>query len=730
MDLLNEPTTVTELINASKGADFVKDIETSSRLISGIYGYMLGSLTGFGDTKGDKIAQSSNMTSFSRTFWDSNIGGAGGDVMEIVRRFIPSYKSGLNPLMNEMPDWLPERFRFGDPFSSIPKGEMRLPGKGYESLNELHPDMYGNYGAFDRFKILADISPFSPEFRLWRQIAKQTVTDPNLIAEMDEITDRVNQQGKKHDFYDYKIVGRGLEFQNIVVSEVLGYGKFRSGDTIYKLAGAKVKGNADETMTDVLGRYIHPGDEVTIAIDSDISAGTNNDADSTINAAVFNQDGQNVAQLMLQNGDASKKKGDTSAPATLVNYSGTQKIIAYASEVIAHADVPWLSDQFLRVRTPLESYEAEQVYGTPYQSWEYPINTFLMPAIERAIHEGSFVPPKVWTYLRNTEGIGPYTRKALDATFMLTNRGAFIGAALTNLYRPYGTKDSGSTMIRNARLGANLVNIGHFLSGGTSYTGEMYSGAMIGYDIGKFLEKELPAKYAAIGALIGASYRFLTGDDKNWIPDRTKEKWEVQEYFDRLTYLKYMGLYHMAAERAKDEEDVDIEDLLERNAKQEEKRQAQLGRMKSIKEALRKTPDSPERQYLMDILNNKINALAAQTSIVTGGEWTHTALIYRQAAQNTMTALKPGASWSQIVTALPTNDREYFMEFVKERNPEKRQEIMRTVSPQLRKALNLAWGRTTEEPDIDEENENFFSSHVLPSGAWIGWRPDIDLKRC
>ena len=53
-------------------------------------------------------------------------------------------------------------------------------------------------------------------------------------------------------------------------------------------------------MTDVLGRYIHPGDEITIAIDSDMSAGTNNDADSTINAAVFNQDGQNVAQLMLQ----------------------------------------------------------------------------------------------------------------------------------------------------------------------------------------------------------------------------------------------------------------------------------------------------------------------------------------------------------------------------------------------------------------------------------------------
>ena len=51
--------------------------------------------------------------------------------------------------------------------------------------------------------------------------------------------------------------------------------------------------------------------------------------------------------------------------------------------------------------------------------------------------------------LRNTEGIGPYTRKALDATFMLTNRGAFIGCGFTtNLYRPYVLKDSGSTMIR------------------------------------------------------------------------------------------------------------------------------------------------------------------------------------------------------------------------------------------------------------------------------------------
>ena len=186
------------------------------------------------------------------------LGGAGGEVADIFRRFIPDYKRSLriNPLMNEMPDWLPDRFRYGDPFTAVKNGEMRLPGKGWESLNTLHPDQYGDYGAFDRFKILADIAPFSPEYKMWREIAKKTVTDPALKQEMAEIRSRVSKQGQKHDFYDYKVVGKDLEYDNVVVSEVLGYGKFRSGSKIYKIACATVQSNDNETMSGVLSRYL------------------------------------------------------------------------------------------------------------------------------------------------------------------------------------------------------------------------------------------------------------------------------------------------------------------------------------------------------------------------------------------------------------------------------------------------------------------------------------------
>ena len=64
-----------------------------------------------------------------------------------------------------------------DPYTNIPKGEARLPGKGYETLNELHPDQFGDYGAFDRYKILADVAPNSRKYNIWRNIAKNTVTD-------------------------------------------------------------------------------------------------------------------------------------------------------------------------------------------------------------------------------------------------------------------------------------------------------------------------------------------------------------------------------------------------------------------------------------------------------------------------------------------------------------------------------------------------------------------------
>ena len=726
MNLLNDPDTVTDLINQGKGSSFVQNAAVSWRLIAGIYGYGVGEATGFGVDNKKRIATGQDITSFSRTFWDENLGGLGGPAAEIMRRFIPDYRRNarINPLMNEMPDWLPDRFRYGDAMTAVPKGEMRLPGKGYESLNQLHPDQFGGkYGAFDRMKILADIAPFSPEYKMWRDIAKKTVTDPELIDEMSEIRQRVNQQGKQHDFYDYKVVGHGLQYKNVVVSEVLGYGKFRSGNSIFKIAGASVRGNPNESMKDVLGRYIHVGQTVTVAVDEDSDNQTNNDSIGSINAAVY-IDGQNVGKQMISAGDAAIRKSDNSTPAVLGDMGVVQKGVAYASEFIAHLDLPWISDQFLRVRSPLESYEAEQVYGTPYQTWSHPIETFLRPALERSFHDRSAFTGLIGGAYRiseEIEGLSPGMRHGIGAAYLLSDRGAFIGAALSQLLYFGNSRKA----MEWARHGSMISTLGHVLTGGNSYTDETLSAANVGQEVARFFEKSR-GKGALIGAAVGALYRTATNPNGEWIPQRTKKKWEMQDYYDRLTYLKFMGLYKKAAKKAKDEEDVDIEDVIERREEATKQNRLAIKHFQSLKKDLvRSAPESEERDRLTSMLTSRINDLEGEKMVIPGGKWTRTALLYKQAAENTMYGLKEDATWSQIITALPQTDREYFMEFVKERNKNRREEILNKVSPFLNRALKMAWGMK-EDKQVD--NETYFKKHALPQENWAGWAPQFDLK--
>lgn len=727
MELLNDADTVAELINQGKGSSLVHDMAVSERLITGIYGYMSGEAFGIGTDQEKKIATSQDMTSTSRAFWDSGIGGAGGSTAEIVRRFIPDFRrrSHVNPMLNNMPDWMPERFRTGDPYTSIIDGEARLPGKGYEALNKLHPDAYGDYGAFDRFKILADIAPFTPEYKLWKEIAAKTVSDPHLIEEMDEIRDRVAQQGKKHDFYNNNFFDSGVVYKDVIISELMDHGKFKSGDQVYKLAGISLTTNGDATMKETLGKYLRVGDEVTIAIDKNEAYQRNTDSQKSINAAVF-RDTENINKQILEAGDARVRKGDTSAPAFLTRYTATQRLIAEASEKIGHLDIPWLSDQYLRIRTPLESYDAEVLYGTPYQTWSHPIDTFLVPAVRRAFHD-SGVLSGASTYLYNkaveTPGIGKFSKAGATALYMFSNRGAFIGGALgavVGLRQP--------SIELGARLGQSIAQGGHLLTGGDSYADMTLNGAVMGYEIANKLEKN-SFKGAAIGSAAAIAYRKFFGDEGVWKPSYVKKKWAMEEYFDRLTYIKYSALYHEAARRAKDEEGVDVEKIVTEREEQyslAKDIKARLGPILGEIKAKTYDKESDASEKIKKKLKKIYGKIyMSSDEIFEGGEWTRAALLYRKAAKSTVYAMDKNTSWKQMIAALPKNDREYFMEFVKEADPSKRKEILDHVSPSLNKALRLSWKMDVKQAP---SNQEYFETHNLPTPYWTGWHPDTDIE--
>lgn len=77
---------------------------------SGLQGFIRKTLSGLDiDSQKTRYLQTSDeFQSYSRRFWDKNLGGLGGDLSEIGRRYISNspQDNRYNPIRNEMPDWM------------------------------------------------------------------------------------------------------------------------------------------------------------------------------------------------------------------------------------------------------------------------------------------------------------------------------------------------------------------------------------------------------------------------------------------------------------------------------------------------------------------------------------------------------------------------------------------------------------------------------------------------
>ena len=757
--LYNSHEDIAELLDAPTGTDIIKEATVSARLITGIYGYAAERFLGIGDENEPHIADAGNITGFNRWFWDQGFGGLGGGASEIGRRFIPAFRrrAEINPLMNEMPDWLPERFLIGDAYASIPKGEMRLPGRGYEAINVLHPDAFGPYGVFDRYKILADVAPGSPEFKTYRKLAKQYVKSPELIKEMEQIEERVSQQQQRHDFYNYRFLGKSAEYREEVVSKILKDGTFQviGSDEIYRLAGVKISGRNDLGITSeqAFGQFLRPGQTVTLAMDEDLEARRN--TDNTISAAVF-AGGENITESIIDQGFGTKAKDGQNYADMLALHGSFTRGLGSAFEAIGHLDLPLISSRWMRVRSAYETYLAEEVYGTPYQTWAEIAASFLFPAYERAISDTNYTitglgAMAVQSYF-DGKSLTKWQSRAVNAGVSLFNRGAFIGGTISHLIDP----DNGKLFRAGQKIGSAAMLLGNMWVSpqNDSLVDSMLTYGYAGYQIAdvlrdktgetttgiidalikSFKEEKMPRKIsatykaAAFGAAIGAALygqnvNILDDNPKKWIPERIKEKRDIDEYFDRLNYIKFMGLYHKAAEKALEEEGVPVEQIFSQYEEHQE-------RIRELQEELHELAESPFRNMFSRdaeyLLRSQLEELQNERITLRGGEYTRSAALYKQAAENTMYHMSRSnnTKWYDIIKALPKNERDYFHAFKDVTDDEERDKILEVASPLLEIALRKVWNMDPEEM---ESNESYFQERNLPNFLWSGWNPNVDL---
>lgn len=624
--------------------------------MAGIYGFALSSFV-TGDNKPQPgLATATYMASGRHRFWEQNLGGLGGNLSEIFRRFLPNDKyrrNAYNPYRNTMPEWLPLELRYGDPYT-MPRGEARMPGDAYERLHQLHPDEFGEYGAIDRVKILADVAPYSEEYRLWLNIARAM---PLTAAGRKEVTaadDRVSAIKRKYRFYPYRFSGLGdITEQTLHVTKEIDQNTWLTAEypnNPIRLAAIHVPQSdpkAEEARARV-GEYLYSGATVKVGMNADLSQRFKNDTMNTIPVVVYTREGKSLQrELLAEYGDVIKEKKIDNNPVTIhAMFNKEERIVGRLWEHFAHLDTPWHT-KFMHVRSPLEEYRRSIVYGKEWQPWTEPIQSILIPTLQAIAAK----PPI--TAIAFTGGLGFLMGSTFGpARKMLTIGGMTVGG-----------------MLSTARV------LGESISGHT------------------------------------------------YIPGRVQKQREIDEYFDKLKYLKYKGLYERARKVALNLEGIDIGTVLDNKQGKGKTNKEANKYLTEIKHLAKLYPES-ERMVAMNKTINKIKAAQAQQrSLAPLGPYALQAMYYRAQYEGTMYGADPHGDFTQVYRAMPKREREFFNEFIKAK-PSERAQILNVVPNEEKRFLQAKWGMEVDEP---ETIQAYFGKHHLPDANWSGWRPDVSL---
>lgn len=662
--------------------------------MGGFYGFVGMSITG--ETYKDKpVWQSSHaLTSYSRAFWDMDIGGYGGDANEIWRRFLPKDRrmQEINPIRNTMADWLPGSnyftdFQHGDPYSKIKKGEIRLPGEAYERMYGIEPAQEGQkrgeqYGPIDKFRILSDVAPYSSEYRDLESQFKFMELDDSEKKEIQKIKKRVSERKERLRLYPYRYTTAKLENQLVTVDQVIDNNTFTTlehPDNPIRLAGLRVPTGKDDPIAheaqEVISRTIRPGKRIKIAYDADETSRVKDDTYKTIQSVVYDAKNRNLNKYLIDKDLAKEKDTDYSAPAVHARFTPRELAFGSMWEKFAHMDTI-LHTQFLQVRSPLESYERREVYGKDWQEWTDPINTYLIPAIQNGMAHHPL-----------------YTIAA----------GAVLGAA-------FGSLKSG--------------DLGH-------------DGTRIMARYGKLVGGIMGASVMGSAVMYRVLYEHIKGE--TWIPERRKKERDTEEYFDMLKYIKYNALYQQYAEIAMNKEHFDVDAYMKDKQLKGDDRKKRMRALELAKRQLyvSRESDWPRIQQMLkelgidatdkdeakSKLNAEINSLTLHRELEPVSPYAAQAIMYKQATKKTMYGYESGDPMADVLASLPKKDRDYLLPFIE--SPEAERERILQVAPKyMKRILQSAWGQPSDKKETVGE---YFKNRPLPGKNWEGWNENVSL---
>ena len=520
------------------------------------------------------------------------------------------------------------------------------------------------YGTVDRYRILADVAPYSNEFRTLRSQLPLIDLTPDERAEITEINSRLSDVRDNVRTYDYRFQTAEVERKAVTVRKIIDNNTFLTdefSDNPIRLAGVYVPNGQDEAgqaATEFLNAHLQVGQKVQISVTADEMNLVNNDTYKTIDAVVHPGGGvRNLNKELIDRGLAREEEDDYSAAAVHARFTPIERAFGSAWESFAHLDTPFHT-KLLQVASPLEQYKRREVYGKNFQDWASPIDDYLIPWYQN------------WL-----------SKAPLAAITMGTFIGQFFGDSR------YGNIMGG--LIGGAAAEAGVV----YTKGQEAATGERWipdrrkrEREVVEYfDALKFVKNRALYEEAADVALQREGF-----DVRRYMDEQKEEGGKRQGYRRKL---------------------------------EEAKRSLQTKGEIGIREARKYVGRHGSVDEYMSALNAKIEEVNNRRKVDALTPAAADAIRFYQESEKTLYGYDPGEPLQNALGALPKKERDYVNKFLKAPERE-RQEILEVVPGYVRRILQSSWGMEVDEkPELEE----MFAEYGLPDADWMGWDPRADL---
>lgn len=604
------------------------------------------------------------------------------------------------------------------------------------------------YNPVDRMKILGDVAPYSEEYKQMASIVSRSRLSKEEEEEVKQIRDRVSAQKKPLRTYDYKFRTADLVKEKVEVKRMYDY------NTIYlngyeapmRFAGLDVRVGDTEKEKKEIAEYMNDlfdsGSNLTIGVDKASNAQTKS---GSIRAVVY-KNGRNINKEMIDRGYAKINEEDDSAAAINGRYNAVERFVGSVWETFAHADTP-LHTKFLQVRSPLESYERERVYGKQFTEWTDPVQDFIKPlVIDRNVNRG-FLSGIVWGgvigAMFGTRKAGRMVSAIVGATVVTAGKAgkAYYEATNNEKWKPERVRKDNEISeymdmlkyIKSKKLYNDYADKAMAEDGINvrSFIGSKQSQGR-GRKNEKYELQNIKQNVKSMGTLWGSIASIIQGDTETLVNPFGNEKEELhkinQKIEERASHRELLTGFTRSSknidwrtiDRIKalqtlqtyvgnsNDDDNDLATQISTN-KPKYVNLADIGDLKR------------NRAKMISGIDREIGELAEESNITNN---VVKAIQYYNESEQTMYGYEKGDPITNLLAAMPKRDRDYFNLFV-DAPEEDRLKILELAPKYMRRSLEASW---KIDPEAKPSLEAYFGQRALPDANWAGWNENVNLN--